>query len=190
MESAVDTPEARSEPVGEKRAAEEHLDLSKDASPPPPKRSRGVGERHLLGDVRKVAEMVLVLAAMGKMRGGKGPTDVEKELMAEARNKLAQVCEGFAPKDVFPSEGFGGVIEDLGLNKLKEQKLGFRPPKMSIAEKLLVSKKKVCSLTFEILATLFGAVCRTLGIMPLYSNNCESCLHDDFGWIIDLEFHC
>ncbi|XP_042007344.1 uncharacterized protein LOC121755960 [Salvia splendens] len=144
MESAVGiTPEARSEPVAEKRAAEEELEVSKEASPPPPKRSRGLGERHLVGDVRKVAEMVLVLAAMGKMRGGKGPTDVEKELMAEAWNKLAQVCEGFAPKDVFPSEGFGGVIEDMGLNKLKEQKQGFRPPKMSIAEKLLASKKKM-----------------------------------------------
>lgn len=141
MESAVETSEARSEPVGEKRAAEE-LDVLKDASPPP-KRSRGVSERRLVGDVRKVGEMVLVLAAMGKMRGGKGPSDVEKELMAEARGKLAKVCEGFAPKDVFPRDAFGGVIEDLGLNKLKERRLGFRPPKMSIAEKLLVSKRKM-----------------------------------------------
>ncbi|XP_057765569.1 uncharacterized protein LOC130986239 [Salvia miltiorrhiza] len=142
MELAVDTPEARSEPVGDKRAADE-LDVFKDASPPPPKRTRGLSDRRLVGDVRKVAEMVLVLAAMGKMRGGKGPSDVEKELMAEARNKLAQVCEGFAPKDVFPGDSFGVVIEDLGLNRLKEQRLGFRPPKMSIAEKLLVSKRKM-----------------------------------------------
>lgn len=154
MESSVETPEARSEPVGEKRAAEE-LDVLKDASPPPPKRSRGASERRLVGDVRKVAEMVMVLAAMGKMRGGKGPSDVEKELMAEARNKLAKVCEGFAPKDVFPRDAFGGVIEDLGLNKLKEQRLGIRLPKMSIAEKLLVSKTKVCSLNFEILDDYF-----------------------------------
>lgn len=159
MESAVEAPEARSDSVGEKRAAEEP-DVSKDdASPPPPKRIKGASERRLVGDVRKVAEMVMVLAAMGKMRGGKGPSDVEKELMAEARNKLAQVCEGFAPKDVFPRDAFGGVIEDLGLNRLKEQRLGFRPPKMSIAEKLVVSKKKVCSLNFEILtAALFGDI--------------------------------
>ncbi|KAH6822687.1 hypothetical protein C2S53_003514 [Perilla frutescens var. hirtella] len=141
MESAVENSEAGSEPVGEKRAAEEELGVLKDA--PPTKRSRGPGERRLVGDVRKVAEMVLVLAAMGKMRGGKGPSDVEKGLMAEARDKLAKVCEGFAPKDVFPRDAFGGVIEDLGLNKLKEQRLGFRPPKMSIAEKLLVSKRKM-----------------------------------------------
>ncbi|XP_011095470.1 uncharacterized protein LOC105174914 [Sesamum indicum] len=140
MESAVESFEARSEVVGEKRPAEEDGDVVREASPH--KRFRG-GKRSLVGDVKKVAEMVLVLAAMGKMRGGKGPTDAEKELMAEARNRLAKVCEGFAPKDVFPRDAFGGVIEDLGLNKLKEQRLGFRPPKMSIAEKLLVSKRKM-----------------------------------------------
>lgn len=95
------------------------------------------------GNVKKVAELVLVLAAMGKMRGGRSPTDAEKEMMAEARDKLAEVCQMFAPKDVFPRDAFGGVIEDLGLNKLKEQRLGFRPPKMSIAEKMLLSKRKV-----------------------------------------------
>lgn len=134
--------ESRSEPVGEKRPAADVLDAVKEGSPN--KRIRGGSERSSVGDVKKVAEMVLVLAAMGKMRGGKGPTDFEKELMAEARNSLAKVCEGFAPKDLFPTDAFGGVIEDLGLNKLKEQKLGFRPPKLSIAERLLVSKRKVC----------------------------------------------
>ncbi|KAK6149366.1 hypothetical protein DH2020_016891 [Rehmannia glutinosa] len=142
MESTVEfleSSEPGSEVVGEKRPAEEDLDVLKEGSPP--KRVRG--ERSFVGDVKKVAEMVLVLAAMGKMRGGKGPTDIENELMAEARNRLAKVCEGFAPKDVFPRDAFGGVIEDLGLNKFKEQRLGFRPPKMSIAEKLLVSKRKM-----------------------------------------------
>lgn len=139
MESALEpSQEARSEPVGEKRPPPEDL-----ASPP--KKSRG---RRFAGDVKEVAEMVLVLAAMGKMRGGKGPSDVEKELMSEARNRLTKVCEGFAPKDVFPRDAFGGLIEDLGLNKLKEQRLGFRPPKISIADKLLISKRKVCYLIF------------------------------------------
>ncbi|XP_051125364.1 uncharacterized protein LOC127247531 [Andrographis paniculata] len=133
MESAA---EAKSESVGEKRPAE-------DWEASPAKRVRAGSERSSAVDVKKVAEMVLVLAAMGKMRGGKGPTDVEKELMAEARNRLAKVCEGFAPKEVFPRDAFGSVIEDLGLNKLKDQRLGFRPPKISIAEKLLVSKRKM-----------------------------------------------
>ncbi|CAA0815360.1 RING/FYVE/PHD zinc finger superfamily protein [Striga hermonthica] len=143
MESAAEFVGSGSDVVGEKRAAaEEDVDVLKEEGSPP-KRVRGGVDRSLVGDVKKVAEMVLVLAAMGKMRGGKGPTDVEKELMVEARGRLARVCEGFPPKDVFPRDAFGGVIEDLGLNKLKEQRLGFRPPKMSIAEKLLVSKTKM-----------------------------------------------
>ncbi|KAL8462429.1 hypothetical protein ACS0TY_032637 [Phlomoides rotata] len=133
----VEPSDARSEPVGEKRSVAEGLEGS------PPKKSRGGTQRRLAGDVKEVAEMVLVLTAMGKMRGGKPPSDVEKELMWEARNRLTKVCEGFAPKDVFPRDAFVGVIEDLGLNKLKDQRLGFRPPKMSIAEKLLISKRKM-----------------------------------------------
>ncbi|GER32416.1 PHD finger family protein [Striga asiatica] len=142
MESAAEFLGSGSDIVGEKRAGAEDVDMLKEECSPS-KRVRGGVDRSLVGDVKKVAEMVLVLAAMGKMRGGKGPTDVEKELMLEARNRLARVCEGFPPKDVFPRDAFGGVIEDLGLNKLKEQRLGFRPPKMSIAEKLLVSKTKM-----------------------------------------------
>lgn len=102
-----------------------------------------VKKENLVSDMRKVAEMVLVLAAMGKMRGGRVPTLVEKEIMSAARNKLAEVCQFFAPKDVFPRDVFGGIIEDLGLNKVKEQRLGFRPPKISISEKLLFSKRKM-----------------------------------------------
>ncbi|KAL6570817.1 hypothetical protein OROGR_000367 [Orobanche gracilis] len=141
MESTVEISESGSDIVGAKRAVEEDVNVLKEGSPS--KRARGVSGRNLVGDVKKVAEMVLVLAAMGKMRGGKVPTGVEKELMVEAQNRLAKVCEGFAPKDVFPRDAFGGVIEDLGLNKLKEQRLGFRPPKLSIAEKLLVSQRKM-----------------------------------------------
>ncbi|CAL5390385.1 unnamed protein product [Camellia sinensis] len=114
--------------VGEKRTAE-----NGELGVPAAKKAR---------NVKKVAEIVLVLAAMGKMRGGRSPTAAEKEMMVEAREKLVEVCEEFAPKDVFPRDAFGAVIEDLGLNKLKEQRLGFRPPKVSIAEKLLFTKQK------------------------------------------------
>ncbi|GMP52321.1 hypothetical protein CsSME_00018195 [Camellia sinensis var. sinensis] len=115
--------------VGEKRTAE-----NGELGVPAAKKAR---------NVKKVAEIVLVLAAMGKMRGGRSPTAAEKEMMVEAREKLVEVCEEFAPKDVFPRDAFGAVIEDLGLNKLKEQRLGFRPPKVSIAEKLLFTKQKM-----------------------------------------------
>ncbi|KAK3014517.1 hypothetical protein RJ639_010067, partial [Escallonia herrerae] len=119
--------------AGEKRAAEGEL-----AAPAAKKAARS-GD----GSVRKVAELLLVLAAMGRMRGGRGPTAVEAEMMAEARGKLAEVCQGFAPKDVFPRDAFGAVIEDLGLSKAKEPRLGFRSHKVSIAEKLSLSKQKM-----------------------------------------------
>ncbi|KAL3364691.1 hypothetical protein AABB24_013463 [Solanum stoloniferum] len=96
------------------------------------------------GNVKEVAEMVLVLSAIGKMRGGRGPTVAEKEMVEEARERLAEICLKFAPKDVFPSDGFGSVIEDLGINKLTEVSVGhWQPPKMSITEKLLAVKRKM-----------------------------------------------
>ncbi|XP_060187603.1 uncharacterized protein LOC132616870 isoform X1 [Lycium barbarum] len=123
--------------LGDKRPPDDRM--SEGLEGPISKKARGV----MISNVKGVAEMVLVLAAMGKMRGGKGPTDAEKEMVEEARERLAKVCVKFAPKDVFPRDGFGGVIEDLGLNKLKEQSIGYWPPKMSIAEKLLVAKRKM-----------------------------------------------
>lgn len=135
MDSEVEIQlEIGSDVVGEKRPADD-VELEE----PAPKKARSV----LIENTKKVAEMVLILAAMGKIRGGRVPTAAEKEMMADAREKLAQVCQTFAPKDVLPRDAFGAVIEDLGLNKLKEQRLGFRPPKMSIAEKLLIAKEKV-----------------------------------------------
>lgn len=126
-------------------------------------------KENLVSDMRKVAEMVLVLAAMGKMRGGRVPTSAEKEIMSAARNKLAEVCQFFAPKDVFPRDVFGGIIEDLGLNKVKEQRLGFLPPKISISEKLLFSKRKVCfSCCFEVYSFLY--------LIILFSFTCCKCL--------------
>ncbi|XAR67413.1 hypothetical protein NMG60_11002165 [Bertholletia excelsa] len=140
----IDPPEARSESVdvmvGEKRPAENGQE--RELALPAVKKARSGGGL-LVGNVRKVAEIVLVLAAMGKMRGGRSPSSAEREMMVEARKKLAEVCEEFAPKDIFPRDAFGAVIEDLGLNKLREQRLGFRPPKMSISEKFLLSKQKM-----------------------------------------------
>ncbi|XP_052207443.1 uncharacterized protein LOC127811533 [Diospyros lotus] len=136
----VDVSGPRSEglvpPVGEKRPAEDG-----GLGAPEGKKARTGGG--LVGNMRQVAERVLVLAAMGMMRAGRSPTAAENEMMAEARGKLAEVCERFAPKDLFPTDACGTVIEDLGLSKPREQRLGFRPPKMSIAEKLLFTKRKM-----------------------------------------------
>lgn len=95
---------------------------------------------------KRVAEIVLVLSAMWRMRGGggKGPTEVERRLMAEAREKLVEMCEGLAPKDIVARDAIVGLIEDLGLNgRVKEQKLGFRGQRLSIKEKVELSKRKV-----------------------------------------------
>ncbi|XP_072982449.1 uncharacterized protein [Typha latifolia] len=104
------------------------------------KRGRdGCGEEEL----RRVAEIVMVLSTMADMRGGKEPTAAEKAMVAEARERLAGVCEGVKPKDLFSREAVRVVVEDLGLNRMKDSAMGFRPPKMSIAEKVLLTKKKM-----------------------------------------------
>lgn len=106
-------------------------------------------------DFGRVAEIVLVLAAMGRMRGGRDPTEAELGLMMEAREKLASVCATLAPEDIVAGDAIGRVIEDLGLNgKPKDQRLGFTVPKLSIAEKLTFAKRKVWfSLNFFVFST-------------------------------------
>ncbi|XWS27798.1 hypothetical protein CRYUN_Cryun25bG0010900 [Craigia yunnanensis] len=97
------------------------------------------------GGLKRVAEIVLVLTAMGKMRGGgRNPTAAETALMAEARETLAEMCEEMAPKDIVGREAIGNVIEELGLNfKLKEQRLGFRGMGVSISQKVSFAKMKM-----------------------------------------------
>lgn len=95
-------------------------------------------------EVNRVAEIVLVLSAMRKIRGGKNPTELEIELMVEAKSKLVDMCQEFTPNDIIGRDAIGAVIEDLGLNgKLKDQRLGFRAPKLTISEKLSLGKRKV-----------------------------------------------
>lgn len=121
--------------VGEKRAVENgDSELEEDR----------LKKRPRIGELKRVAEIVLVLSMMAKIRGGKKPTEVEIGLMAEARRKLVEMCEGLAPKDIVARDAVGAVIEDLGLNaKLKDQKLGFRGPRLTIAERFSQSKRKV-----------------------------------------------
>ncbi|KAJ7963716.1 PHD finger protein [Quillaja saponaria] len=96
------------------------------------------------GELKRVAEIVLVLSTMASIRGGKKPTEVEVGLMKEAKAKLVELCQGLAPKDIVAGEAIGTVIEDLGLNgKVKEQKTGFRTPRLSIAERFSHSRRKM-----------------------------------------------
>ncbi|KDP39202.1 hypothetical protein JCGZ_00959 [Jatropha curcas] len=96
------------------------------------------------GELRRVAEIVLVLSTMAGMRGGRSPTEAEVNMMAEARAKLVEICQDLAPKDLVARDAIGTVIEDLGLNwKIKDQRLGFRGSRLSIKEKLSLTKRKM-----------------------------------------------
>ena len=134
----------------EEAVSDPHPEMEQQQQPPPlqngdsdercakkPKFDQGA-------EFKRVAEIVLVLSTMATVRAGRKPSDAEVELMREARAKLASLCEGLAPKDIVTREAIGTVIEDLGLNfKLKDQRLGFRTPKMSIAERYSHAKWKV-----------------------------------------------
>ncbi|XP_044462951.1 uncharacterized protein LOC123193925 [Mangifera indica] len=121
----------------DKRAAENTELLAMKS----PKKARIGAEK----EAKRVAEIVLVLSAMWRMRGGgRGPTEAELQLMAEARQKLVDMCEDLAPRDIVARETIVGLIEDLGLNgRSKEQRLGFRGQRLSIKEKLELTKKKM-----------------------------------------------
>ncbi|XP_042423576.1 uncharacterized protein LOC122011249 [Zingiber officinale] len=88
------------------------------------------------GDFKRVAEIVMVLSALGQMRGGKEPAAAEKALVTEAKERLVVMCEATKPKDLVSTEAVRVVAEDLELNKSKDPALGFQPPMMSIAENL------------------------------------------------------
>ncbi|KAG2328436.1 hypothetical protein Bca4012_037486 [Brassica carinata] len=125
--------------IKQKRDAEENGDGGEGESVPPPSKKPRFDE-----EVNRVAEIVLVLSALRRIRGGKAPTELELELMVEAKSKLVDMCQEFSPKDIIGRDAIGAVIEDLGLNgKLKDQRLGFRAPKLTISEKLSLGKRKM-----------------------------------------------
>ncbi|KAK3155111.1 hypothetical protein QOZ80_2BG0198990 [Eleusine coracana subsp. coracana] len=110
--------------------------------------SSPVGKRRRGGDdgLRRVAEIVMVLSAAGEVRGGREPTAAERALAAEARERLAAAVAERAvrPKDLFPGEAVRAVVEDLGLNRARDPAaMGFRPPKASIADRLMLTKRKM-----------------------------------------------
>ncbi|GKE55389.1 hypothetical protein Tco_1494574 [Tanacetum coccineum] len=63
-------------------------------------------------------------------------------MMIEAQRKLVEICKEFGPKDVFDNDVFGIIVDDLGLGRMKETNLAACCPKMSIGEKLEVTKVK------------------------------------------------
>ncbi|CAL5052623.1 unnamed protein product [Urochloa decumbens] len=104
------------------------------------KRRRGCGE---LG---RVAEIVMVLASTGEARGGRAPTAAERALAAEARVALAAVVSGkveLRPRELFTTAAVRALVEDLGLARARDPTVGFRPRRASIADRVLLTKRKI-----------------------------------------------
>ncbi|GKD38358.1 hypothetical protein Tco_1258565 [Tanacetum coccineum] len=134
---------------GKKRTS---TDVSESESESSKKERRsGDVEVRLEANMKKVAKILLVLAIMVEMRGGRKASSVEVEMMIEARRKLVEICEEFGPKDVFKNDVFGIIIDDLGLGRMKETKLVACCPKMSIADKLEVMKVKVRVIVWKLI---------------------------------------
>nr|CAB3467916.1 unnamed protein product [Digitaria exilis] len=106
------------------------------------KRRRGGGE------LCRAAEIVMVLAAAGQARGGRAPTAAERALTAEARGALAAVVAGqvsLRPRELFATEAIRALVEDLGLAWARDPAaVGFCKRRASIADKVLLTKRKVC----------------------------------------------
>ncbi|KAL5199600.1 hypothetical protein ABZP36_020803 [Zizania latifolia] len=81
-------------------------------------------------ELGRVAEIVMVLAAAGEARGGRAPTAAERALAAEA--------------ELFSKEAVRALVEDLGLSRARDPAaMGYRPHRASIAERILLTKRKV-----------------------------------------------
>ncbi|KAL9273912.1 hypothetical protein AKJ16_DCAP26617, partial [Drosera capensis] len=114
--------------IGEKRAAEEREVETRR------KRRRKVSE----GEMRRVAEIVMGLSAMGRMRGGKEPTEVERRMMAEGREKAVGLLLGARPRDVVSRESVSLLIEELGIGRG-----GIQAPRLSVAERMQVANRRM-----------------------------------------------
>ncbi|KAL6199425.1 hypothetical protein ACLB2K_029209 [Fragaria x ananassa] len=92
-------------------------------------------------DLKRVAEIVLALSTLAKIRGGEKPTEPEIGLIEEARARLVELCEGLPPKEIVARDAISAVIENLGINP--KQGLGFRGPQLTVAEKFALTKRKM-----------------------------------------------
>lgn len=110
----------------------------------------GRKRRRAAGELGRVAEIVMVLAVAGEARAGRAATAAERALAAEARARLAEVVAAAAagevrPKELFPREAVRTLVEDLALSRARDPAaMGYRPHRASIAERILLTKRKVC----------------------------------------------
>uniref|UniRef100_A0A0E0LAX0 PHD-type domain-containing protein n=1 Tax=Oryza punctata TaxID=4537 RepID=A0A0E0LAX0_ORYPU len=101
--------------------------------------------RRRRGNMGRVAEMVMVLAVAGQARGGTAPTAAERALAAGTRERLLEAAEMLVrPRELFPREAVRALVEDLGLTRGRDpSSMGYRPRRASIAERILLTKRKM-----------------------------------------------
>ncbi|GLJ15404.1 hypothetical protein SUGI_0252870 [Cryptomeria japonica] len=94
--------------------------------------------------IKQAAEVVLILSNMAQMRAGRPPTEIERELMVKARHQIGFLVGNLLlPKDLVSREVVGNMIDDLGLNKLKQDHPVTPGPRKSIAERASDTMKKI-----------------------------------------------
>ncbi|XP_062228791.1 uncharacterized protein LOC133926746 isoform X2 [Phragmites australis] len=107
----------------------------------------GIGRkrRRVGGELSRVAEIVMVLAAAGQARSGRAPTAAERALAAEVRGTLVAAVEEVAwPRELFQREAVSALVEDLGLTHARDPAaVGYRPRRASIADRVVLTKRKM-----------------------------------------------
>lgn len=74
---------------------------------------RGDDEQQVEMTLRHVAEIVMVLVGMAALRAGSPPSSVERQLAADAYDKLASLVERVAPEDLVSKHSVQSLIEQL-----------------------------------------------------------------------------
>lgn len=72
--------------------------------------------------IKQVADIVLVLAGLGLVRAGRAPTDVEKELQAQAYGRLGFLVQELVPGDLVSMGSIENLVKDLGLRTSEKEK--------------------------------------------------------------------
>ncbi|MCO5592722.1 hypothetical protein L7F22_046725 [Adiantum nelumboides] len=90
--------------------------------------------------MKRVADIVLVLAGLGLIRAGRDPTQEERRLQAEAYGHLGFLVQDLGPRDLVSQNAVENLIEDLGLRKSEDQEVKtfaqileeFQPPAVDL----------------------------------------------------------
>lgn len=74
---------------------------------------RGDDKEQVEMTLRQVAEIVMVLVGMAALRADSPPSSVERQLAADAYDKLASLVERVAPEDLVSKHSVQSLIEQL-----------------------------------------------------------------------------